>query len=399
MRRRTGPWLRAARGLRSEIRGWREALHRRPELSNEETGTQRFVVDALDELGIPHRTFPRFTGVLGEIRTDAGGPVVAIRADMDALPVTEATGVPFGSEVPGRMHACGHDVHMAALLGAAALLHQRRRTLPGTVKLLFQPAEEEGETGGAAPFLERGAFDEPAVDFVVGQHVAPELPVGTIGWRKGAMYAAADRFTVRVRGRGAHAAYPHLARDPIVAASEIVVGLQTLVSRRTSPTDPVVVSVGMFHGGTRHNILPDEVMLEGTVRTLSPTTRDDLERLVRERIAGIARSQGVRATVAYRRGYPPTVNPAPATELVVEALTEEFGAPAVREVTEPSMGAEDFSHFLERVPGTFLKLGAGRPGETASLHSARFAPPEETAVVGAATLACAAVALQRRGAP
>lgn len=387
--------MRAARPLLPQMRQWRAAFHREPELSNQEVATRSKVVAALDRLGIPYSTYDGFNGVLGVIGSDRPGPVVALRADMDALPITEATGLPYRSTVPGRMHACGHDVHMSCLLGAAALLHRQRRSLRGPVKLLFQPAEEQGREGGAQPFLARGAFDDPPVDFVVGQHVSPELPVGTVGWRKGPIYAAADHFIVRVIGRGAHAGYPHLGIDAVVSASEIVLALQALVSRTRDPVDPVVISVGMIHGGTRHNVLPDEVVLEGTVRTLRDETRDRIERDLRRRVTRVAASLGARVRITYHRGYPPTINPPAATELVVEALTQELGDAALLELDHPTMGAEDFSRYLERVPGTFLKLGVGRGRGTPSLHSARFAPPDAALPVGAAALACAAASLQR----
>jgi amidohydrolase len=390
-----GPWTREAARLLPTMRRWRAAFHREPELSNQETRTRTKIVRALAEMGLEPRTYDGFTGVLATISSDRGGPCVALRADMDALPIQEATRLPYRSREAGRMHACGHDVHMTCLLGAAAVLHRKRRALRGPVKLLFQPAEEEGDVGGARPFLERKAFESPRVDFVVGQHVSPELPVGTLGWRKGPIYAAADWFAIRVTGRGSHAAYPHQGLDPVVAASEVVLGLQALVSRLRDPVDPVVVSVGMIHGGTRHNVLPDEVSLEGTVRTLNPRTRDEMERLVKRRARLIARSLGARATITYKRGYPPTVNPPAATELVVEALSEEFGESNVREIDQPAMGAEDFSRYLERAPGTFFKLGVGTPGGATSLHTSRFAPPDSVLPMGAAALVAAATGLQR----
>ncbi|HTT34866.1 MAG TPA: M20 family metallopeptidase [Thermoplasmata archaeon] len=392
-----GTFRRRARRLLPRLRRWRAALHAEPELSNEEVRTQATIVAALREMGIEPVTFPRFTGVVGWVDRDRPGPVVAARADMDALPIQEATGLPFASRVEGRMHACGHDVHMTCLLGLAALAATGAVPLRGPVELVFQPAEEEGRTGGAKPFLARGIFDHPPVDFVVGQHVTPELPVGTIGWRKGPVYAAADRFRITVDGVGAHAGYPHLGRDAIVSASEIVLGLQALVSRRQDPSDPAVVSVGMIHGGTRHNVLPDRVVLEGTVRTLRADTRARLARELKRRVRGIAASLGARARVEWVPGYPPTVNAPAATELVVGALAEEFGERALVELDHAAMGAEDFAYYLERVPGTFLKLGAGRPGRRESLHTPRFAPPDETLVVGTAALAAAVTALQRGG--
>ena len=377
------------------MRRWRAAFHREPELSNEEVRTQAKIVTALRELRIPTTTFRGSTAVVGRMGTDLPGPVVALRADMDALPVAEESGVPWASRVPGRMHACGHDVHMTCLLGAAAILGSRPGILRGPVTLLFQPAEEEGRIGGALPLLRRGVFQRPRVDFVVGQHVSPELAVGTIGWKKGPLYAAADRFVIRIIGRGSHAAYPHLGRDPIVVASEVVLGLQALVSRLRDPVDPVVVSVGMVHGGTRHNILPDEVVLEGTVRTFRPETRAAVERRLRHRVRHIAESLEARAEVKYLRGYPATVNPPMATAGVGDGLAREVGERALVELAEPGMGAEDFSRYLERVPGTFLKLGTGQPPRTQSLHTARFVPPDAVLPIGAAALVAATLALQR----
>jgi amidohydrolase len=370
-------------------------FHREPELSLEEERTQEKVVAALRELGIPFQAFDDFPGVVGMIGGDRSGPVVALRADMDALPVTERTELPFQSRYPGKMHACGHDVHMAALLGTAAMLVRNPRSTGGPVKLLFQPAEEEGHRGGALPLIERGCLDHPRVDYVVGQHVDPALALGTVGWRVGPMMAAADDFRITVIGKGGHASTPQQGPDAIVIASEIVTGLQTLVSRVREPFDPVVVSVGSFHGGTRNNILPSEVVLEGTVRTLRSSTQELIEHSLKRRVRAIAASHGARARVVYRRGYPALVNSPGATRVVAEGLAAELGRTNVREVEHPLMGAEDFSRYLERVPGTFLRLGVGVPDRPASLHSATFAPDERALVVGAAALATAAESLQR----
>ncbi len=391
-----GAWRTRAQRLRPALRRWRSDLHREPELAGEEKATRSKIVGWLDEMGIEARTYGGFYGVSAVIGADRPGPTVALRADMDGLPVQEETGLPFESRIPQRMHACGHDVHMACLLGAAALLKASEDRLGGPVKLLFQPAEEEGETGGAGPFIRRGCLEDPVVAFVVGQHVEPGLPAGVVHYRKGPLMAAADHFILRIGGGGGHAAFPHQGADAVVAASEVVVGLQALVSRRRDPLDPVVITVGMIHGGHRHNILPDEVTMEGTVRTFRPETRDRMERMVRERARLIARSLGATARIDYRRGYPVTVNAPVATEIVARALSRELGDASVKELEQPVMGAEDFSRYLERVPGTFLFLGAETPGRPAALHSARFAPPESVLPVGAATLAAAAEGLQRR---
>jgi amidohydrolase len=377
------------------MRAWRTGFHQEPELSLKEERTREKVVAALQELGIPFRTFDDFPGIVGTIGADLSGPVVALRADMDALPVTEETDLPFRSKFPGRMHACGHDVHMACLLGAAAMLARTPRPSSGPIRLLFQPAEEEGDRGGALPLIELGGLETPNVDFVVGQHVDPSLPLGQVGWRVGPFMAASDSFRITVRGRGGHAATPHQGPDAIVIASEVVSGLQALVSRVRDPVDPVVVSVGSIHGGTRHNILPDEVVLEGTVRTLRPATRELMERTLLRRVRSIASSLGGKVRVQYRRGYPPLVNSPDATRIVAAGLALELGAKNVVEVDHPLMGAEDFSRYLERVPGTFLRLGVGIPGRPASLHSATFAPDERALVIGAVTLAAAAESLQQ----
>jgi amidohydrolase len=377
------------------MRAWRAALHQEPELANEERRTQAKIVEALNALDLPPATFEGFTGVKAVIGADRPGAVVALRADMDGLPVSERSGLPFASRTPGRMHACGHDVHMACLLGAAAALKRREGSLRGPVVLLFQPAEEEGNRGGAQPFLELGAFERPKVDFVVGQHVAPEIPLGHIGWKKGAMMAAADHVIIRVRGRAGHAAYPHAGPDAVLTAAEIITGLQAIVSRVRDPVDPVVISIASVHGGTRHNVLPEEVLLEGTIRTFLPSTRRQMENALRRRVAHIAASNGASARVTIRHGYPVTFNPPATTEVIVQALAEEFGEEAVQEIERPVMGAEDFSRYLERVPGSFLFLGVGRGSVPESLHSPSFAPPEESLVYGCAALLAATAGLQR----
>jgi amidohydrolase len=393
----TEPWTPAARRVLPAMRAWRMALHQEPELSLHEDHTRDKVVAALEEMHIPFQTYEGTYGVVGLIGADRPGPVVALRADMDALPITEQTDLPFESKFPGRMHACGHDVHMAALLGAAAMLVRNPRPMAGPVKLLFQAAEEEGDRGGALPLIERGCLRDPKVDFVVGQHVEPTVPLGSVGWKVGSFMAAADHFRLTVRGRGGHASTPHQGPDAIVVASEIVIGLQTLVSRIRDPLDPVVVSVGSVHGGTRNNILPDEVVLEGTVRTLDPTTRTTMEAALRRRVRAIAASVGARVRIEYVHGYPAVINHPVATRTVAAALGREFGKERTIEVEHPMMGAEDFSQYLLKVPGTFLRLGVGVPGRPSSLHSATFAPDERSLVVGAAALVAAAEGLQGGG--
>lgn len=389
-----GPWTRAAAAFLPRMRAWRHAIHREPELAYSERRTARSIGEALASLGIAARRIRGTTGVVGTIGAGRRGPVVALRADMDALPVEERTRSSFRSRRPGRMHACGHDVHMACLLGAAAILKEREARLGGPIRLIFQPAEEEGERGGAEMMLERGAFEDPPVDFVVGQHVDPSLPLGRIGWRIGPVMAASDHLVIRVHGRGGHAAFPHRGPDAIVIAAEIVNGLQAIVSRARDPLEPVVVSVGMIHGGTTHNILPESVVLEGTVRTLATRTRAEVQRQIVRRVRHICESLGGRGEVVFRRGYPITANPAGSTRRVVGALRGEFGPHRLVELPRPMMGSEDFSRYLERVPGSFLFLGVGSGSSSPPLHSPRFLPPDSSLTLGAALLATAAEGLQ-----
>ncbi|MGA7861377.1 MAG: M20 family metallopeptidase [Thermoplasmata archaeon] len=395
MPRAKNHWTREARRQLPALRAWRADFHREPELSNHESRTREKVLRALGGLGIPATGFGQgFNGVIGLVESERAGPVVALRADMDALPITEETRVPFASRFEGTMHACGHDVHMACLLGAAAVLSRHRASLRGTVKLIFQPAEEEGGRGGALPLLERGAFENPRVDYVLGQHVAAEVPLGSVGWKKGALMAASDTFEIRVRGTPGHASTPHQGPDAVLAAAEIVTGLQAMVSRVRNPVDPVVVTVGTIHGGTRHNVIPREVVLTGTVRTVDPRARVRAEAWIRRRVRLLAGSMGASVRIRYQHGYPVLVNDPVATQRVVDALAIELGRDRLVELKHPGMGGEDFARYLERVPGTFLRLGVTTPTMTASSHSGTFLPPESALVIGTATLVTGALALQ-----
>lgn len=371
---------------------WREALHREPELSNQEHRTREKVLRALSDLAVPARALPGSCAILGVLAPRAPGPCVGLRADLDALPVREATGASFASQ-NGAMHACGHDVHTAALLGAARYLKARERALAGPVKLLFQPAEEEGHRGGALPMIEKGALSRPPkVDFVFGLHVDREVPLGHYGFFPGPMMAAPDHVEIRVHGRGGHAAYPQTTVDPIVLAAEIIVGLQTLVSRERDPVDPVVLSLTHVTGGSKDNVLPDQVDIEGTLRTFRPETRVRMARRIRQRAQGIARSARGSAEVTVLKGYPPLVNPPTLTERM-EARFRTLFPGRVHRMPGPVMGGEDFSYFLQQRPGMFLRLGTG-DGKlgSESLHSSRYLPASRALLSGAAAHV-AAVAL------
>ena len=306
------------------------------------------------------------------------GPVVAVRADMDALPVTEATDLPFlsvkrtiylGQDV-GVMHACGHDVHVAVQLGVASVLASMQDDIPGTVKLIFQPAEEgppEGEDGGAELMVREGVLADPRPEVIFGLHTFARMDVGTLGYTPGPALAAVDHFRIDIKGRQAHGASPHLSVDPVVMASQAVMALQTIRSRNLSPLEPSVVTVGIIRGGTRFNIIPAEVHLEGTVRTYSEEVRDTIERRMREILAGITAAGGGTFELDYDRGTPATINDRALTERMVPTLQRIVGAGNVREI-EPTMGGEDFAYFANEIPGFYFRLGQVAPGTTSGDH-------------------------------
>ena len=364
----------------------RRDLHRHPELGFEEVRTAGVVAAELGRLGVPHRTGVGRTGVVGTIAGGRPGPVLAIRADMDALPILEQTGLPYASETPGTMHACGHDIHTSTLLGVAAVLQALAPRLSGTVRLLFQPAEET--LGGARAMIADGALE--GVDRALAFHNHPDMPVGTFGFVRGACLAASDRFNIEVRGRSGHAAHPDRAVDPIVAAAHLVTQLQLVVSREVKPIHPCVVTVGAIHAGTAHNIIPDTVQLRGTVRTLHAPAREVAEAAIRRLCAGLEESMRVRVAVDYRRGVPALVNADEVLEATVASVAAQFGAEVVGE-GEPSLGGEDFALMAERVPGFQLRIGSGAPGRTDALHNSDYQPDERCIGLGVQALSRATV--------
>jgi amidohydrolase len=374
---------------------WRQSIHQEPELAYEERATQRKVLEALQEIGVEASPLERSTAVVGVLARKAKGRCVGVRADMDGLPILEETGATFASK-SGVMHACGHDVHVSALLGAAAYLHANEKKLKGPVKLLFQPAEEQGSRGGALPMIEAGVLtSRPAVGAVFALHLKNVLPIGIYGFRPGPAMASPDHFVVRVQGRGGHAAYPHKTIDPVVLASEVVVGLQTLVSRMIDPLDPVVVSVSKFHGGAKDNILPDTVELEGTIRTVRPATRDRIEELFRRKVKGIVESSGGRAEIEYHRGYPVTQNPPAVADRLEKAFRGAFPSDRIAHLEEPYMGGEDFSQFLLLRPGLYMFVGTADGGAGAeAMHSARYLPSERALLAAMAANVLGVRALQ-----
>lgn len=365
-----GPDLEAAAARAVELR---RRIHRNPELGNEERATSALVADTLEALGWQVAR-PVGTAVMATLEGGHPGKTVAFRADMDALRIREATGLPFASTVPGVMHACGHDFHTAGLLGAAMLLTPRRASLRGRVRLLFQP-DEEG-TGGAARMIEAGCLD--GVDAVFGAHVDPDLPTGAVGVKYGKMYAASDTFKLTIRGAGCHGASPSDGIDAIAVGAQVVTALQQIVSRRIAPTDSAVVSIGKFHAGTQMNAIADEAVLEGILRTLGPESRAQVKRLFRETAEGICAAMGARAEVAIRESYPGIVNHDAMVDLVRDTAAGLLGPDKVALLRQPTMGTEDFGCFLLKVPGAFYKLGVGNPdvGAVCPIHSPGFIADE-----------------------
>ena len=388
-----------------KVVAWRRDIHAHPELSNRETRTADIVAQQLRALGLEVRTGVAHTGVVGVLRGGKPGPVVALRADMDALPVTEEVDVPFASKVRatyngqevGVMHACGHDAHTAMLMGVAEVLAGMRADLPGTVKFIFQPAEEgqpAGETGGAAQMVAEGVLENPKPDAIFGLHVWP-YPTGEIRYRPGPTMASADAFHITVRGRQTHGAIPWAGIDPVVIASQIVLGLQTIASRQVDVTTaPTIVTVGVINGGVRYNIIPDSVVMIGTIRTFDAAMRRDVHDRVRRTAESIAQSAGATAVVVIDTGAAVTYNDPALTEKLLPTLRAVAGPNHV--VLAPLLtAAEDFSRYQQHVPGVFFFLGITPPGTdprtAAPNHSPRFYVDEAAFPIGIRALAHAAM--------
>ncbi|MBM3820155.1 MAG: amidohydrolase [Acidimicrobiia bacterium] len=392
---------RRAAAIEQEMLAWRRHLHQNPELSNRETQTAAYVAEKLRSFGLTPTTGVGRNGVVATLQGAMPGPVVALRSDMDALPVAEATGLPFAStargEYEGRpvdvMHACGHDTHMAMLLATARILTDLRPQLRGSVKFVFQPAEEgvprAEEPAGAELMIRDGALRNPDVNAIFGLHVFANIPTGAIGWRSGSMLAAADQYEIIVRGRQTHGANPWAGIDPIVIGSQIVLGLQTIVSRQVNTAaEPAIITVGQFESGTRNNIIPDTARLVGTIRTFDEAMRKDIHARVTRTATSIAAAAGGSATVQIDLGYPVTVNNPQLTRQMMPTLQRVAGDKLV-EVTRNTV-AEDFSRFQQQVPGMFVFLGITPPaqvGTAAANHSPQFMVDEAALVTGVRTLA------------
>ncbi len=365
----------------------RRDLHAHPELAFEEHRTAGVVARELGRLGIACRTGVGRTGVVGEITGGLPGPTLVIRGDMDALPIEEQTGLAFASQTPGRMHACGHDVHSSTLLGTAAILAGLAPQMAGTVRLVFQPAEEV--LGGATAMIADGVLD--GVDMALGFHNHPDMKVGAFAAVRGTTYAACDRFRIVIGGVSGHAAYPHTTIDPVVAACALVAALQTIVSREIGPLDPCVVTVGAIHAGTVHNIIPDSCELLGTVRTLSVPVRAQAEAALRRICAGQDAALRTRTELTWIPGVPPTVNADHVLDASLAGITRQLGDVFVP--GQPSMGAEDFAEFATRIPSFVLRVGSGAAGRADHLHNSNYQPDEACIALGAQALASAALEL------
>lgn len=368
--------LEMAKEIENEIIENRRALHRIPELELKLPETVKYISEKLDEYGVSYRRLVEGNAIVAEIGMENDGKCIALRADMDALPIKEETGLSFSSVHEGAMHACGHDGHAAMALGACRILKNLEKTLGGKVKVFFQPGEEM--PGGAKPMIDEGCMENPHVDAVIGLHegaIAGDFKKGAIGVKSGALMASADKFTIRVRGKGCHGARPHEGVDPILIVSEINMALQKIVSREISPTVPAVISVCMINGGSTHNIIPEEVTECGTVRALSEEARGFIEKRIGEISRGIAVSYGAEAELNYERLYPVLINDEKFTDFFEETASELLGAEDVFRMKEPTMGAEDMAFFLREAPGTFFMLNnlkADKNGIKHPHHSSKF---------------------------
>ena len=381
-------------GLEEEIRdsfgedivSLRREIHREPELGFDTKKTAEKVLDALEGLPLEVETGLAENGIVATLKGEGGGPTVALRADMDALPIQEETDLPFASEEDGKMHACGHDGHTSMLVGAVRALSQDhlRERLNGSVKFIFQPAEEGG--GGGRVMVEEGVAE--SVSSIFALHLWPGLPFGKAATKAGPIMAAADAFEMRVKGKGGHGAMPHLTTDAVAIAAQIVTALQTVVSREVNPVAPAVLTVGEIEAGFAFNIIPETARLGGTVRTLDADLRKQIPKRMEELARGIARGMRGDAELDYHFSYPVARNDADAAEFALGVIGELFGEENVVELTDSSMGAEDFAFFLEHVPGAFIWLGVG---DVSGLHTPKFAFDEEILPQGSALLAALAL--------
>ena len=364
----------------------RRRIHAEPELGLELPKTQQLVLDALAGLGLDVRTGTSVTSVVADLEGGRPGPTILLRADMDALPMPEDTGLDYASTIDGTMHACGHDAHVAMLVGAARVLAAKRDQLAGTIRFMFQPGEEG--FGGTRYMIDEGVLERPTVDAAFALHVAPNLPSGTVWTRGGALMASADVIDILVTGKGGHASTPYLARDPITVAAEIIQSLQTFVTRRIDTFDPVVISITYVRAGTTTNVIPETAHLRGTVRAVSPSGRRRALEGVEQIAGGLAAAHEMHAVVTVEPGYPPTINDSDFANFTLEVAGDLLGSTKAGRMPAPVMGAEDFSYVLEHRPGALAFLGVcppgTRPAEAHTCHSNRMTIDEEAMRTGIA---------------
>ncbi|WP_242985889.1 M20 metallopeptidase family protein [Oceanobacillus zhaokaii] len=359
----------------------RRLFHENPELGFEEYHTLSVIKKYLTDLGIEVKTGIAKTGLVGILHGKEKGPVIALRADMDALPIQENTGTSFASKKSGVMHACGHDMHMAMLLGAANALSQVREKISGTIKFIFQPAEEM--LAGGKRMVEEDVLKNPDVDYIYGFHVWPELPIGQFGFKSGALMASMDSFEVSLKGKASHGAAPHQGIDAIVGSAQVITGLQSIISRETDPLDSVVITIGELKSGNGFNIVPESAVFKGTVRTINKESRQRVSQDFKRIIEGMANALRLEAKINYKSGYPITNNTEEFVDHASRLAEKLFGQNAVVHLEKPSMASEDFSFYLEHVPGAFIFLGVqDQAGGSHKLHNERFLPDEKAMKYG-----------------
>ncbi len=363
-----------------EMKQWRHHIHAHPETAFEEARTSAFVAEKLRSFGLEVHTGLAKTGVVGVVRHGGSGKAIGLRADLDALHILERSGVAYASRVEGKMHACGHDGHTSMLLGAAQTL-ARKRDFDGTVYFIFQPAEEN--EGGGRVMVEEGLFDRFPMSAVYGMHNWPRRPVGSFAMRAGPLMGAYDIFEIVVTGKGAHAAMPHTGKDPMLFAAHAINALQTIVARNVHPLEGAVVSVTQVHGGDTWNVIPQEVVLRGTVRTFKSDVQDLIERRMKTIVEGIAATFEMSATLRYERRYPATVNAPAETQCAIDAATAIVGAAHVDTDPMPDMASEDFAFMLQAKPGCYVWLGAGAGADTPNIHSPHYDFNDDALAIGA----------------
>ena len=378
-----------------EIIGHRRYLHAHPELTGQEKESAAYIAAALRRMGLEPTENVGGYGVTALIRGREPGRCAALRADFDALPLTECTGLPFASQNPGVAHSCGHDAHAAMLLGAARVLCDMRDSFSGTVKLIFQPAEEDPMASGARAMIADGVLEGPRVDGIFGLHVWPQYEVGKVALRNGAMMASSDRFFITIRGRSSHGSSPENGVDAISIGAQVICALQNIVSRNVSPLDSAVVTIGKVAGGSRYNVIADEMRMEGTCRNLNPAVRRKMPERIENIVRGVARGMGGDYEFRYFMGYSPTVNDPGQFDLVCRTVRECRGEEALIIPVSSALGGEDFSFYCEKVPGAFIWLGCRDPEipleESVPIHNGGFAPSEAALPIGTEILAASAL--------